>query len=176
MLLTARSTTSPGVDVTLPELGLRRELARRAEAAARLAAQPAVLDYVGGWTATTTNGSSSLTSVSGLSVPGAVNLVGCQVTGSGIPASTTITGISGTTIYLSAAATAGASGVQISLVDFPLPTGLEAKTVSVAGALKQEGASATWTRQYDGFREVVRFGTAPGYNAWVQITAIRSVS
>ena len=38
--LLARSTTSPGVDVTVPAYGLREELVRRAEAAAKLAKLP----------------------------------------------------------------------------------------------------------------------------------------
>lgn len=172
--LLARSTTSPGVDVTIPAYGLREELVKRAESAARLNAQLAVFDYVGGFTASTTNGSTSITSVAGLTYP--ASYIGAQITGSGIPAGTVITGVSGTTIYLSAAATATATGVQISFTDFALPVGYEAKAVLSAGSVKTEGSTKDYTRLFDGFRESIRFGTAPGYQAAVQIQATRSAA
>lgn len=172
--LLARSTSSPGVDVTIPAYGLREELVKRAESAARLNAQLAVFDYVGGFTASTTSGSTSITSVAGLTYP--ASYIGAQITGSGIPAGTVITGVSGTTIYLSAAATATATGVQISFTDFALPVGYEAKAVLSAGALKQEGATKDYTRLFDGFKETVRFGAAPGYTAWVQVQAARNAA
>ena len=171
--LLARSTTNPGVDVSIPAYGLREELVRRAEAAARLNKDLVAFDYVGGFTATTVNGNTAITSVANLSYPGSV--VGAAVTGSGIPAGATIVAISGTTIYLSAAATASASGVQINFTDFHLPVGYEAEEVSSAGTAKQEGATKDWTRRFDGFRETIRFGTAPGNTTWVQIQASRSV-
>jgi hypothetical protein len=171
--LLARSTTNPGVDVSIPAYGLREELVRRAEAAARLNKDLVAFDYVGGFTATTVNGNTAITSVANLSYPGSV--VGAAVTGSGIPAGATIVAISGTTVYLSAAATASASGVQINFTDFHLPVGYEAEEVSSAGTAKQEGATKDWTRRFDGFRETIRFGTAPGNTTWVQIQASRSV-
>lgn len=169
--LAARSTTSPGVDVTIPAYGLREELVRRAEAAARLSKEVAIYDFVGGFTANTTNGSTAITSVAGLSYP--TSYIGARVSGSGIPANTTIVGVSGTTIYLSAAATATATGVSISFLDFILPVGLEAKAVLSAGALKQEGSTKDYTRLFDGFRETIRFAVAPGATAWVQLQATR---
>ena len=167
--LAARSTTTPGVDVTIPAYGLREELVNRAEAAARLSRETVIFDYVGGFTANTTNGSAVLASVANLSVPASTTAVGAQVTGSGIPASTTLV----TTTHLSAAATATATGVQINFTDFILPVGYEARAVLVAGAIKQEGATKDFTRLFDGFRETIRFGTAPGNTAWVQIQAVR---
>ena len=113
-------------------------------------------------------------SVAGLTYP--TSYIGARVTGSGIPADTVVAGVSGTTIYLSAAATATATGVQISFADYVLPVGYEAKAVSAAGALKQEGSTKDWTRLFDGFKETVRFGSAPAYNAWVQIQAARSAA
>ncbi len=172
--LLARSTTSPGVDITIPAYGLREELVKRAESAARLARNLVPFDYVGGFTASTTNGSTSITSVAGLSYP--VSYIGARVTGSGIPADTVITAVSGTTIYLSKAATATATGVQISFTDFILPVGYEAKAVLSAGSVKTEGSTKDYTRLFDGFRETIRFGTAPGYQAAVQIQATRSAA
>jgi len=170
--LQGRTTTSPGVDVTIPAQGLREELVNRAEAAARLNANAATFDYVGGFTANTTNGSTAIASVAGLSYP--TNIKGAKVTGSGIPADTVVSDVSGTTIYLSKATTATATGVQIAFTDFALPVGYEARTISVAGALKQEGSTKDYTKLFDGFKETVRFGVAPAYDAWVQITATRS--
>jgi hypothetical protein len=59
-----------------------------------------------------------------------------------------------------------------SQVDFTLPAGWQAIEVTSAGSIKREVAGASgWTRVFDGFRETVRFGTAPGNAVWVQITA-----
>ena len=172
--LEARTTTNPGVDITIPAYGLREELVKRSESAARLARNLTTFDYVGGFTASTTSGSTSITNVAGLSYP--VNSIGAQVTGTGIPAGAVITAVSGTTIYLSKAATATGTAVQISFTDFTLPVGYEAKSVMSAGALKQEGATKDYTRLFDGFKETIRFGVAPGYTAWVQIQATRSAA
>lgn len=174
--LNARTTTNPGVDVTIPAYLLREELLKDGEDSGKLARVQVPLDYVGGFTATTVTGNTAITSVAGLSYPSQTTIIGATVTGSGIPASTTVVGISGTTIYLSKAATADATGVQISFVDFVLPLGMEAKEVVSGGAIKTEGSTKDYTRLYDGFRETIRFGTAPGYTAAVQIIAIRSQS
>ena len=174
--LNARSTTNPGVDVTLPAYNLKEEIVKRGEAAAKLSRITSSFDYVGGFTATTVVGNTAITAVLGLVYPATVNLRGCVVTGAGIPASTTIVDIVGTTIYLSAKATAAGTLVQISLTDFPLPVGYEAKSVITAGAIKVEGSTKDFTRLFDGFKETIRFGTAPGYTAAVQIQAIRSAT
>lgn len=172
--LLARSTTTPGVDVTIPAYGLREELVKRAEAAARLNAQTALYDFVGGFTATTTSGSTSITSAASLTYP--VSYVGARVTGSGIPADTFVAAVVGTTVYLTKAATASASAVQISFTDFILPVGYEAKVVLAGGANKVEGATKDFTRLFDGFKETIRFGTAPGHTAAIQIQATRSAA
>lgn len=169
--LVARSTTNPGVDVSIPAYGLREELVRRAEAAARLGKEQVAYDYVGGFTGNTTSGSTAIASVAGLSYP--TSYIGAQISGSGIPTGTTIVAVSGTTIYLSAAATATATGVSVTFLDFKLPAGMEAKEVATAGAIKQEGSTKDYTRLYDGFIETIRFGSAPGVTAWVQIKAQR---
>jgi hypothetical protein len=172
--LQARTTTSPGVDITIPSYGLREELVKRAEAAARLNAQLATFDYVGGFTANTTTGNTAIVSVAGLTYP--TSYIGARVSGSGIPANTTIVAVSGTTIYLSAAATATATGVQVSFVDYVLPVGYEAKEVSLAGAAQREGATQQFTRLFDGFKETIRFGTPPSNTALIQIQAARSAA
>lgn len=169
--LAARTGTNPGVDVTIPAYGLREELVKRAEAAARLSREVAVYDFVGGFTASTTNGSTAITSVAGLTYPR--SLIGARVSGSGIPAGARIVGVSGTTIYLSAAATASATGVAISFLDFNLPVGMQALSVLSGGTLRREGSTADFTRLYDGFLETIRFAVAPGSSAWVQIQATR---
>jgi Concanavalin A-like lectin/glucanases superfamily len=174
--LNARSTTSPGVDVTLPAYNLKEEIVKRGEAAAKLSRITSSFDYVGGFTATTVVGNTAITAVAGLVYPSTVNLRGCVVTGAGIPASTTIVDIVGTTIYLSAKATAAGTLVQISLTDFPLPLGYEAKTVLIGGTGKIEGSTKDYVRLYDGFKETIRFSTAPGYTASIQLQAIRSAT
>lgn len=170
--LAARITTTPGVDITMPSYNLREELLRRgAEAAAQRIRDSAMLDFVGGFTGNTTNGSTAIASVAGLTYP--TSYIGARISGSGIPANTTIVGVSGSTIYISAAATATATGVSITFLDFILPTGLEARSVLAAGAAKQEGATKDFTRIFDGMAETIRFGAAPGVTAWVQIQAQR---
>lgn len=169
--LAARSTTNPGVDVTIPAYGLREELVKRAEAAARLGKELSTFDYVGGFTANTTNGNTAITSASTITYP--ASYIGARISGSGIPTNATIVAVSGSTLYLSAAATATATGVSITFLDFELPVGMEAKTVFSAGVQQREGATAAFTRLYDGFIETIRFGTAPGATALVTIQAQR---
>lgn len=169
--LAARSTTNPGVDVTIPAYGLREELVKRAEAAARMSKELAIYDYVGGFTANITTGSTAITSVANLTYP--TSYIGGRISGSGIPTNTTITSVSGTTIYLSAAATLSATGVSISFLDFRLPVGMEARTVFSAGVQQREGSTAAFTRLYDGFVETIRFAVAPGSTALITIQATR---
>ena len=169
--LSARTTTNPGVDISIPAYGLREQLEKRAEGANKLGKPNATYDFVGGFTATTTLTSTSITSVANLTYP--TSYIGARISGSGIPANTYITGVSGTTIYISAPATATASGVSITFLDFNLPIGMEARLVLTAGVLKQEGATKDYTRLFDGFIETIRFATAPGATAWVQIQATK---
>jgi hypothetical protein len=176
--LQARTTTTPGVDVTLPAYGLREELVNRAEAAARLSQTLVPFEFVGGFTATTSTtgaAATTLTSVAGLVYP--TSPIGAVITGSGIPAGTFITGVSGTTFYISKPATAAASGVSISFTDFTLPVGYETEAVFSAGALLRDLATgANFTKRFDGYKETIRFNTAPAHTAHVQIQAARSLS
>ncbi len=169
--LIGRATTTPGVDVTLAAQDLRTALARRAEEALGRRHQPTLIfdfDTVS-FTATTTSGSLSLTSVA--SVVG-TPYVGMKITGTGIPTNCTLAGINGTTYYLSAAATANGSTIAMGQADFTLPVGYTARAVYAAGTQKREGATKDYTRLHDGFRETLRFGTSPGAASWVQIHAV----
>ena len=172
--LTSRTTTNPGVDVSIPTYLLREDLNRRAEAASKVFKEIVNFDYVGGFTTSTTTGSTAITSVANLTYP--VSPVGARISGAGIPTNATIVAVVGTTIYISAAATATATGVSISFLDFELPTGFEAETVATAGAIRREGTTADFTRLFDGFFETVRFAVAPGSTTWVQIQASRTIS
>lgn len=177
MKLLSRSTTNPGVDVTLPSLNAKEEFLKRAEAAAKLARLNEPFDWSGQFTATTTNGSTALTNVASLSYPSQASIIGAKVSGSGIPAGAYVTDVQGTTVYISAPATAGASGVSISIVSFPLPAGYEVKAVYTGGTgRRREGSGWDFTRAYDGFREQVVFSpSAPG-NVNVQFDARRIAS
>jgi hypothetical protein len=170
--IVARTTTNPGVYLTYTAPNIREELLRKAEVVATRNKELVAIDYVGGFTATTTNGSTALTAVAGLSIP--TSYIGARISGTGIPANAYVVAVSGTTIYISAAATASAAGVSISFLDFKLPMGMEASVVSIAGTLKQEGSTKDYTRIFDGFVESVRFGVAPSITAWVQIRAQRA--
>jgi hypothetical protein len=172
--LTARTTTNPGVDVTIPEYILREELLKRSEPQSRLNRQVATFDYVGGFTGNITTGSTAIASVTNLTYP--VSYIGARVNGTGIPANTTITGVSGTTIYISAPATATTTGASITFQDFELPVGYTAEMVSSSGIVRREGSTADYTRLFDGFIETIRFAVDPGATAHVQIKASRPIS
>lgn len=167
----ARTTTNPGVDITVPAYNMREELVRRSESAAKLSKAIVVYDYVGGFTATTVLNSTAITSVAGVSYP--VSYIGARVTGTGIPTDTFVSAVSGTTIYLSKLATAAGTAVQIAFTDFILPVGYTAKMVSINGSEKQESSTKDWTRLYDGFKETIRMGVAPSVTAWIQIQAVK---
>ena len=165
--LQARTTTTPGVDVILPAMGLKEELVRRAEAAAAQSRQLQVFDFDAvGFTAAMTSGSPTVTASSIVGTP----YIGMGITGTGVPANTTIIGINGTTYTLSANCTATA-GNAVAQSTFTLPAGWTATEVIAAGASQREGTTKQFTRKFDGFRETVQFAVSPGSAAWVQITA-----
>jgi hypothetical protein len=172
--LLARSTTNPGVDVTIPAYGLREELVNRAERAASLSRSTQAFDWVGGFTANMTGGSVFLSSITGLVSPPVGSTYSRAVfTGVGIAAGSFVPDTIGATAFMSAAATTGGTGVAIAFTDFILPVGYEAVDVYVNRSLQQEGATKDFTRLYDGFRETIRFAVAPGSTAWVRIDARR---
>jgi hypothetical protein len=153
----------------MPAMGLKEELVRRAEAAAAQSRTLQVFDFdTVGFTATTVNGSNVLTSVA--SIVG-TPYIGMGITGTGIPAATTVTGINGTTYYLSANATENGTAIAMGQSTFTLTPGWTATEVIAAGTSKREGSTKDWVRLYDGFRETVRFAVSPGSAAWVNITA-----
>jgi Concanavalin A-like lectin/glucanases superfamily len=167
--LMARTTTSPGVDVTVPAYGLREELVRRGEAAAKASKTLTVFDFDAiGFTATTTNTSNQLTIVA--SVVG-TPYIGMGITGTGIPANTTISGINGATYMMSAAATATGTVIALGQSTFTLSAGWTTTEVLSAGNSKREGATKDFVRTYDGFKETIKFAVAPGSATWVQLTA-----
>lgn len=170
--LTARISTNPGVDVSIPPYALREELVKRSETANQLVRKTVTYDFTGGFTGNITIGSTSILSVAGLVYP--TSYIGARISGTGIPANTTITGISGTTIYISTPATATTTTLAITFLDFNLPVGMEAKVVLTAGVIKREGSTSDYTRLFDGFIETIRFAVAPGSTAWVQIQATRA--
>jgi hypothetical protein len=69
----------------------------------------------------------------------------------------------------------GSGSTTINFNDFILPVGWEALEVLVNGTSKREGSTKDWVRLWDGFRETIRFSTAPG-NVWVQVIARRIVA
>lgn len=171
--LVARSTTNPGVDITWSALNLKEELLRREEAAARRARVTATRDFSGGFTGNTTNGQTAITAVAGWVFPLDVNPVGMTISGTGIPAGAYITGVSGTTVYMSAAATATNTGTQIASTRFPAPLGYDVARVLTGGVRQREGSGNAFTREFDGFVERAAYVAAPGYNAWVQLECER---
>lgn len=173
--LLARSTTNPGVDVSIPAYGLREELFNRAARAAKLARQDEPFDYTGGFTATLTAGSTALTSVAGWTFPQQANPRGVVLSATGIPANAYITDVVGTTVYISAPVTTPGTGVQVAMTGFPLPPGYELKEFKSAGIEKQEGAANYFTRAFDGFREMENTPVSPpGYATWVRLKARRT--
>jgi hypothetical protein len=175
MKMTARATTNPGVDIMVPAYSLREELVNRDRAAADRARLTQSFDFSGGFTAQTFNASTLMTNTAGWTYPSQANQRGVGLSGSGIPANTTIADVTGNITYLSAAATAGASGVPISVTGFRLPQGVEAVDVAAgpAGSMnpKMEGVNNDYTRTFDGFCETVLM--TPGSNARVRINGRR---
>lgn len=177
----SRITTSPGVDITTPSQNLREELVNRSRAAAERARLIEVFDWVGGFTASVTGAQSYLVAMSpafttwaGTIYPANSTVFGAQISGTGLPAGTIIGSYDATpALRLNQQGTVTNAGVAIAFTDFILPPGYTAVAVMVDGVMTQEGATKAWTRVFDGFCERVRFGTAPGATAWVQIQARR---
>lgn len=155
-----------------PAMLLRDELRRKDEARKALGKVPVFFDFAAAsFTSPTTSGSAALTASSIVGTP----YVGMSITGTGIPAGTTLIAISGTAYTMSSNATVtNAGAVAIAQSSFTLQQGYTAKAVYSAGALKRLGASKDYLAANDGFRETINFGTSPGSAAWISIMAIRS--
>jgi hypothetical protein len=156
----------------VPAQYLRDELRRKDEAKKALGKVPVFFDFdTASFTSPTTSGSATLTASSIVGTP----YVGMGITGTGIPAGTTIIAISGTAYTMSANATVtNAGAVALAQSSFTLQQGYTAKAVYSAEALKREGATKTYTRANDGFRETINFATSPGSAVWVSVMAIKS--
>jgi hypothetical protein len=156
----------------VPAQYLRDELRRKDEAKKALGKVPVFFDFdTASFTSPTTSGSAALTASSIVGTP----YVGMGITGTGIPAGTTIIAISGTAYTMSANATVtNAGAVALAQSSFTLQQGYTAKAVYSAEALKREGATKTYTRANDGFRETINFATSPGSAVWVSVMAIKS--
>ncbi len=131
-------------------------------------------DYIGGFTGNISNGSYTILSVANISYP--IEYIGAIISGTGIPENTYILNVSGTTIYMSNAATNTTNSLAISFRDFYLPIGYKARIVKLAGLVKQKGATKDYITIYDGFRKKVRFhsslvGAALNNTAQVSIQA-----
>jgi hypothetical protein len=168
---TSRITSNPGVDISIPSIGLKRLPSEKNLKQTYVNSQLSVFEWVGGFTANLTNGNTAITSITGLSIPAQTTVRGARISGTGITTNTTLNDVASTTGYISSVASATNNSVQVSFLDFILPQGYEAIAVMVAGVRKQEGSSKDWVRLFDGFNETIRFSVAPGYQAWVQIQA-----
>jgi hypothetical protein len=181
--LMARSTTNPGADVTVPAANLMAELLRRGEEATRNARGVETFEWSGGFNASITLGATLVSSSThAASLPSGATFVGAQISGTGVPAGATMGFVQAlaSQFTLSAPGTATTGVVALTFNDFILPLGYEPRAVyvSVAGttARKREGASLDYTVLWDGYRNRVRFATAPGATAVVTIDARKVTS
>lgn len=157
----------PGVDITEPSKSLKEELLRKSEDARRLYQPLAPMDWVGGFTANTANGSVALSSPSAITVPTGATFFGAALNATGVPAGASIAAANGASWNMSAAATATGTTVPISFLEFIAPIGYEFVNFRVDGLRKAEGATKYWQRRHDGFRERVFCPAAPGPSAEV---------
>ena len=157
--------------VYVPAMLLRDELRRKDEAKKALGKVPVFFEFdTASFTSPTTNGSAALT---GSSVVGTVS-VGMGVSGTGIPAGTTIISVSGTAYVMSANATVTDAGaVAITQNGYVLQAGYTTKAVYGAGTLKRVGSTKDYTTSTNGFKETVTFGTSPGSAVWVSVMAVK---
>lgn len=166
MHLSARITTNPGVDITIPDYKIKSKIKKKSEKGKKKTV--AVFDYtpVQFTNATLTNGSNVMTCTAA-NVSG-TPYIGMTITASvaGLAAGTTITGIvTGTpnTYYLSNNFT-GTTGstYTVGQASFDVPVGYTTNLVYSGGSLKREGSAKDYTRLFDGFKEIILFGVSPG--------------
>ena len=155
-----------------PAMLLRDELRRQEDARKALSKIPVFIDFdTASFASPTTSGSAALTASSIVGTP----YIGMGVTGTGIPAGTTLINIVGTAYTMSANATVtNAGSVAIAQSSFTLQQGYTTKAVYSAGALKRLGSTKDYLTASDGFRETVNFGTSPGSAVWVSVMAVRA--
>lgn len=170
MRLSGRITNMAGADVFIPSQNLLEAIQRRGEEAGIRSRLAEMYDWDGGFTATM-NGTNVITAISALTLPVGSTAIGANLSHANLPAGTSLSQIVGTAGYLSASANTTLVGTQIQFLDFILPLGMETKEVFASGTLKREGSGKDYTRLFDGFRERVRFNSAPGATVWVRINA-----
>ncbi len=118
------------------------------------------------FTSPTTSDSPNLTASSVVGTP----YVGMGVTGTGIPAGTTLLSINGTAYVMSANATVtNAGAVALAQSTYSLPTGYTTKYVFVNDLLKRAGSTKDYVIYKDGYREIVNFFVSPGASTWAKI-------
>ncbi|MDH4450127.1 MAG: hypothetical protein QE265_05990 [Rhodoferax sp.] len=152
-----------------PALTLRDELRRKREARLALGKEPVFFDFDPvTFTASPTSGTNALTASSVVGTP----YVGMGITGSGIPAGTVLTSISGANYTMSNNATSSSGAVIIAQNTLTLQQGFAPKAVYVAGALKRAGVTKDYVLSDDGFRKTVVLGVGSG--SWVSVMAVRA--
>ncbi len=161
------------VDVILPKYSVYKDFINNYNNANNVNLEPLTLDFIAGFQGTLTVGTNSITSITTITYP--TDIIGATITGTNIPANTTIIDISGTTLYISNLITQGAGVNDISFKDYILPSGYEAILVTISGNTKIEGSTKDYTKLYDGFAETVSFNTAPAYTLPVQIQIIKDI-
>ena len=161
------------VDVILPKYSVYKDFINNYNNSNNVNLEPLTLDFIAGFQGTLTVGTNSITSITAITYP--TDIIGATITGTNIPANTTIIDISGTTLYISNLITQGAGVNDISFKDYILPAGYEAILVTISGNTKIEGSTKDYTKLYDGFAETVSFNTAPAYTLPVQIQIIKDI-
>ncbi len=164
---------STSVKITQPAISQKDELFSKGApfTNANKEQQPIFFDTIT-FTSPTTSGSPNLTGSSVVGTP----YVGMGVTGTGIPAGTTLISVSGTSYVMSANATVtNAGAVAIGQNTFTLPVGFNTQTVYVSGSPKRQGATKDYTLSFDGYVETIVFATSPGAGTWVGAYASRQI-
>ena len=162
--IAARSTTDPGVDVIIPKYNSKKKVADKDSYSKAITFPIEIIDYIGGFTGTTTLNSNVITSNN---LP-TYDIIETIITGTNIPANTTIIAISGTDVYISALAT-GTGSVNISFLEYNVPVGYITKYITKNGVYLTEGSTKDFTIDTDLFREIITLEATPNYQDWIQL-------
>ncbi len=162
--LAARITTDPGVDVIIPKYNSKKKVADKDSYSKAITYPIETVDYIGGFTGTTTLNSNVITSNN---LP-TYDIIETIITGTNIPANTTIIAISGNDIYVSALAT-GSGSVNISFLEYNVPVGYITKYITKNGVYLTEGSTKDFTIDTDLFREIIKLVATPNYQDWIQL-------
>ncbi len=162
--IAARSTSNIGVDILSPKYNIKKKIAEKDSYSKSKTYPIEIVDYIAGFTGTTTLNSNVITSND---IP-SYDIIDTIITGTNIPANTTIIAISGTSIYISNLAT-GAGSYNISFLEYKLPIGYTTKYMVKNGVYLTEGATKDYTRVSDEFREIIKLVATPNYQDWIQL-------